>query len=105
MHGGKSTGPRTPEGLARSRKANWKHGMYSAEAIEQRLRMRELIRMSNELTRRMKEAGGVQRRENNVIRIEHSLRPSGVSFVDDKNQANTIPMKKQLTDHKRCSEG
>jgi hypothetical protein len=26
MHGGKSTGPRTPEGLARSRRASWKHG-------------------------------------------------------------------------------
>jgi hypothetical protein len=28
-----STGRRTPEGLERSRKANWKHGRYSAEAI------------------------------------------------------------------------
>jgi hypothetical protein len=36
FHGGKSTGPRTPEGLARSRKANWKHGRYSAEAIQNR---------------------------------------------------------------------
>ena len=26
LHGGKSTGPQTPEGLERSRKANWKHG-------------------------------------------------------------------------------
>jgi hypothetical protein len=26
VHGGKSTGPRTPEGLERSRRANWKHG-------------------------------------------------------------------------------
>jgi hypothetical protein len=26
VHGGKSTGARTPEGLERSRKANWKHG-------------------------------------------------------------------------------
>jgi len=25
VHGGKSTGPRTPEGLQRSRRANWKH--------------------------------------------------------------------------------
>jgi hypothetical protein len=24
VHGGKSTGPRTPEGLERSRRANWK---------------------------------------------------------------------------------
>src|SRR5262249_924087 len=26
MHGGPRTGPRTPEGLERSRRANWKHG-------------------------------------------------------------------------------
>src|SRR5262245_53545023 len=32
LHGGKSTGPRTPEGLERSRRANWKHGCYSREA-------------------------------------------------------------------------
>ena len=36
LHGGKSTGPRTPEGLERSRRANWKHGHPSAEAIAQR---------------------------------------------------------------------
>jgi len=34
MHGGKSTGPKTPEGLERSRQANWKHGHYSQEAKE-----------------------------------------------------------------------
>ena len=33
MHGGKSTGPRTPEGLERSRKARWVHGERSAETI------------------------------------------------------------------------
>ena len=36
IHGGTSTGPRTPAGLERSRKANWKHGQRSAEAIRQR---------------------------------------------------------------------
>ena len=30
VHGGKSTGPRTPEGLERSR-ANWKHGHFSGK--------------------------------------------------------------------------
>src|SRR5256714_15308504 len=29
LHGGKSTGPRTPEGLERSRRANWKHRHFS----------------------------------------------------------------------------
>jgi hypothetical protein len=48
MHGGKSTGPRTPEGLERSRKANWKHGYYSAESINMRRYTRQLLRDSRE---------------------------------------------------------
>ena len=40
LHGGKSTGPRTPEGLARSRRSNWKHGHYSAEAKAERAEAR-----------------------------------------------------------------
>jgi hypothetical protein len=31
LHGGRSTGPRTPEGLEDSRRARWKHGGYSLE--------------------------------------------------------------------------
>jgi hypothetical protein len=36
MYGGMSTGPRTHEGLERSKRANWKHGRYSQTAIEAR---------------------------------------------------------------------
>jgi len=43
VHGGKSTGPRTPEGLERSRRANWKHGYYSREAKAERSRLRAAI--------------------------------------------------------------
>jgi hypothetical protein len=43
LHGGKSTGPRTPEGLERSRRANWKHGYYSREAKAERSRLRAAI--------------------------------------------------------------
>ncbi len=49
MHGGKSTGPRTPEGLERSRKANYKHGNYSAEAIAERRYISQLLRESREM--------------------------------------------------------
>lgn len=35
LHGGLSSGPRTPEGLERSRRARWKHGGYSAEACRE----------------------------------------------------------------------
>ena len=40
LHGGLSTGPRTPEGLARSRRARWKHGRYSAEAKREYRRLK-----------------------------------------------------------------
>ncbi len=43
MHGGLSTGPKTPEGLERSRTARWKHGRYSREARQRRRLMRSVI--------------------------------------------------------------
>ena len=43
LHGGKSTGPRTPEGLERSRRANWKHGHFSREAKAERSRLRAAL--------------------------------------------------------------
>src|SRR5947207_1706556 len=36
-------GPRTPEGLERSRRANWKHGHFSREAKAERSRVRAAI--------------------------------------------------------------
>jgi hypothetical protein len=42
---GRKTGPRTQEGLERSRKANWKHGRRSRTASEERQRMRSAIRL------------------------------------------------------------
>ncbi len=51
LHGGLSTGPRTAEGLARSRRARWKHGRYSAEAREARIRAR-MMQPSTEYERR-----------------------------------------------------
>jgi hypothetical protein len=46
MHGGKSTGARTPEGKERARMARWKHGRYSAAAIAER---REAAAMRREV--------------------------------------------------------
>jgi hypothetical protein len=43
MHGGASTGPRTPEGLARSKRAAWKHGGCSAEARSARRHAKEAL--------------------------------------------------------------
>jgi hypothetical protein len=53
MHGGASTGPRTAEGLARSRRARWKHGLYSAQAQAEQKRVRELLAQSRELLKQM----------------------------------------------------
>jgi hypothetical protein len=46
MHGGTSTGPRTPEGIERIRRASWKHGRRSAAAIAER---REAAQVRREL--------------------------------------------------------
>ena len=48
MHGGLSTGPKTPEGLERCRKARWKHGRYSAEAKRRRRRSNARRRWTKE---------------------------------------------------------
>jgi hypothetical protein len=53
MHGGASTGPRTLKGLARSRRANWKHGLYSAEAKAQQRFLRRLLKDSRDLLRQL----------------------------------------------------
>ena len=42
--GGKSTGPRTPEGLERSRRARLVHGYYTAEAKAARAEARRTMR-------------------------------------------------------------
>lgn len=53
MHGGASTGPRTPEGLTRSRRSRWKHGLYSSEARAGQKRVRELIEQSRKLLKQL----------------------------------------------------
>jgi hypothetical protein len=57
MHGGVCTGPSTAEGLERSRRARWKHGQYSAVALAEQKRVRELLAQSRELLKQM-QAGG-----------------------------------------------
>jgi hypothetical protein len=44
MHGGVSTGPLTQKGLARSKRANWKHGFYSEEEKNKAKLVRRLLR-------------------------------------------------------------
>jgi hypothetical protein len=56
LHGGKSTGPRTAEGLERCRQAKWKHGWYSQQALAERRRVRELMRTSAQLLQEIRKA-------------------------------------------------
>ena len=49
MHGGASTGPRTAEGLARGRRAGWKHGARSAEMAALRAAARVCLRRLDSL--------------------------------------------------------
>jgi hypothetical protein len=51
MHGGASTGPRTPEGLQRIVEAHTVHGRYGAEMRE----LRRLMRLLDEEQRRVLE--------------------------------------------------
>jgi|SRR5690348_7392307 len=53
MHGGRSTGPRTPGGLERSKRARWKHGFYSVDEAESRRQSRRLLQESLELLKRL----------------------------------------------------
>lgn len=53
MHGGCSTGPKTKDGLERSKKANWKHGRYSSEAISQRRYLNQMIKNCKDLMSEM----------------------------------------------------
>ena len=53
MHGGSSTGPRTETGLERSKLANWKHGLYSAEAKEESRLFRQFLRHNWTLLERL----------------------------------------------------
>ncbi len=46
MHGGKSTGPRSAEGLARMRRAKTRHGLFTQETRDLMRTIRELDAMA-----------------------------------------------------------
>ena len=49
IHGGKSTGPRTPQGLENSKKSRLKHGFYSTEKIRERRGIAKFLKDSKNL--------------------------------------------------------
>jgi hypothetical protein len=50
LHGGRSTGPRTPEGKVRSAKANLKSGDYSQASLDKAAKEKALIRALEDAT-------------------------------------------------------
>jgi hypothetical protein len=48
LHGGRSTGPRTPEGLERAKRGRWKHGERSAPVRARRKALNALLRATAE---------------------------------------------------------
>jgi hypothetical protein len=44
LHGGKSTGPRTPEGRRRIAEANFRHGRYTKQTKQQQREFRTLLK-------------------------------------------------------------
>jgi hypothetical protein len=61
LHGGLSTGPRTPEGLARCRAARLQHGYRSGEVIGLRRRAAHAARRLRSLARTLSAGHGVHR--------------------------------------------
>jgi hypothetical protein len=53
LHGGASTGPRTPEGLVRSQRARWKHGRCSEKYRQHRKELRVALRVMDAELRQM----------------------------------------------------
>lgn len=55
LHGGFSTGPKTPEGLSRSRKANWQHGEFSQRTKQEQRRTRAFFKETKAFLREILE--------------------------------------------------
>lgn len=51
LHGGKSTGPKTPEGKEKAAKANFKHGRYTKENLIRNREIQALLRRYSEMIR------------------------------------------------------
>ena len=58
LHGGKSTGPRTPEGLESMRQARTKHGLYTAEATAHRKMVNMMLRAARKHLKHLAEVTG-----------------------------------------------
>ena len=84
LHGGRSTGPRTPEGLRRIRKAATQHGRYSREQVALKRHVREFTT-----------EGAAQRPS-----VRHSRRVPDRSSFTGRDAANDNPGEGGTTPHR-----
>lgn len=77
LHGGLSTGPKTPEGRHRIRLALLKHGRYTRQAQQERLEWREVLCTSRKLLHQLKGRPGTSMRDLPRRHVAmHLFRPS-----------------------------
>jgi len=90
LHGGLSTGPRTAAGLARSRRARWKHGARSAEVTALRRAARAQVRRVRTLLAgtRISAGHGVHR---SVSVAPSGLPPARVNHREHRGHRGSIP--------------
>ena len=62
LHGGKSTGARTPEGRQRIAQANLKHGYYAKAARQERRDFRALVKRLRQQVRELEIGPGPEER-------------------------------------------
>jgi len=73
LHGGASTGPRTPAGLERCRRANWKTGAHSADAIGFRREWRREARFLRNMVAFLREQWALDARAGYLVVASTSL--------------------------------
>lgn len=90
LHGGLSTGPKTPEGIKRIQKANTKHGRYSKAARELRRRNRESSRESRELLRDMRLFRKLLRWRKAITKKRRVCQTAGMSVLLDRVEQELV---------------
>jgi hypothetical protein len=93
VHGG-----RKPEGLERSRRANWKHGHYSREAKAERSRLRAAILALRDLcgSTRAKKGMHIPRRRRWRRRTPWGFRMSDLGRVCRRTFVTGTPCERQV---------
>jgi len=86
LHGGCSTGQRTPEGRERSRKANFKHGRYSLDTCKQRT-IKRLVKLFPDRQPRI---------------VEFITPMSLKEFLSFRHRLHTYLIARKKTTHGRC---